>query len=55
MEMLKTVGKAILKSVLSEAVMKKLVILLLEWLSKKSTNDLDDKIVAEIKKALEEK
>ena len=53
MEILKTVGKAILKALLTETAMKRMVILLLEWLASKSSNDLDDKIVEEVKKALE--
>lgn len=53
MELLKTVGKSVLKALLTESVMKKLVVILLEWLAAKSSNDLDDKIVSEVKKALE--
>lgn len=48
-----SVVKAILTSVVSESVIKKIVILLLEYLSKKTDNTLDDAIVAEVKKALE--
>lgn len=52
-ETLKSILSAVFKALLTEAVMKKVAILLLEWLAAKSSNDLDDKIVAEVKKALE--
>lgn len=47
-----SVGKTVLLAVVSEAVMKKVVILGLEELSKKTDNKVDDQIVEEIKKAL---
>lgn len=50
---LKEIGKAVLLSVLTEAFIKELIIYILEWLSKKSDNEVDDKIVELVKKALQ--
>ena len=46
------IGYAILMSLLTETVIKKLVILLLEKLAEKSDNTVDDEIVKVVKEAL---
>lgn len=53
LSILKEVGKAILLAILSEAFLKELIVYVLEWLSKKTDNEVDDKIVEMVKKALE--
>jgi hypothetical protein len=46
------IGKSILLSLLTEKVMKKLVVLILEKLSEKTTNKVDDEMVKIVKEAL---
>lgn len=52
MEMLKSIGKALLSALLTETFLKELIIFLLEKLAQRSSNDIDDKIVEMVKKAL---
>ncbi len=52
MEVLKSIGKAILSALLTEKFIKEIVVFLLEKLAKKSDNKVDDEIVAKIKEAL---
>lgn len=47
------IGKSIVLSLLTEKVMKKLVVLCLEQLATKTTNKVDDEIVRVVKEALE--
>jgi hypothetical protein len=49
---LANIGKKIVLSLLTEKVMKKLVVLLLENLAKKTDNKVDDEIVKVVKEAL---
>tara|TARA_B100000029_G_C17542414_1_gene947203 strand:- start:1048 stop:1221 length:174 start_codon:yes stop_codon:yes gene_type:complete len=51
-EVLKSIGKAILSALLTEKFIKEIVVFLLEKLAKKSDNKVDDEIVAKIKEAL---
>ena len=48
------VGGVLLTKLLTEKVIIRILILLAEWLVKKTTNKLDDGLFIEIKKALEE-
>lgn len=52
MAILKQIGKAIISALLTEKFVKELIIFLLEKLAKKSSNEVDDEIVAKIKEAL---
>ena len=52
-EVLKSIGKALLSSLLTEKFVKEISIYLLEKLAKKSDNKIDDEIVAKIKEAVE--
>jgi len=47
----KTIAMATFKAVMTEKFIKQLVIYFLKYLAKKSTNTVDDKVVAEIEKA----
>ncbi len=51
-EVLKSIGKALISSLLTEKFVKEIIIYLLEKLAKKSDNKIDDEIVAKIKEAL---
>lgn len=42
------------RALFTEKVLINLVVLLAEWAASKTTNDLDDKIVGELKKGLDE-
>ena len=52
-EVLKSIGKALISSLLTEKFVKEIIICLLEKLAKKSANKIDDEIVAKIKEAVE--
>jgi len=45
----------IIKALLTEKVITNLVVIMAEWLAKRSSNDLDDEIVAAIKDGLDKK
>ena len=55
MDKIKDILKAILLSLITESLIKKIVIMGLEKLAKSTKNEVDDKIVEEVKKALESK
>jgi len=46
------IGKVLISALLTETVIKKLIILLLEKLAEKTTNNVDDEIVKIVKDAL---
>ena len=46
------IGKALISALLTESVIKKLIILLLEKLAKKTDNSVDDEILKIVKDAL---
>lgn len=50
---LKEVGKALLLSLLTREFITELVIYFLEFLAKKTDNEVDDELVSRVKKALE--
>ena len=52
-EVLKSIGKALISSLLTEKFVKEIIIYLLEKLAKKSDNKVDDEIVAKIKEAMD--
>jgi len=52
LEILKSVGKALLSALLTEAFLKEIIIFLLEKLVERTDNKLDDELVAKVKKAL---
>ena len=52
-ELLKSIGKALISSLLTEKFVKEIIIYLLEKLAKKSDNKIDDEIVAKIKEAMD--
>ena len=52
-ELLKSIGKALISSLLTEKFVKEIIIYLLEKLAKKSDNKVDDEIVAKIKEAMD--
>lgn len=52
MQILKQIGQALLAAILTESFIKELVVFLLERLSAKTDNTIDDEIVAKIKKSL---
>lgn len=52
LEILKNIGKSLITALLTEAMAKRLIIMLLEFMAKKTTNDVDNQIVEEVKKAL---
>ena len=52
-EVLKSIGKALISSLLTEKFVKEIIIYLLEKLAKKSDNKIDDEIVAKIKEAMD--
>lgn len=52
MEIIKSIGKALLSALLTEKFIKEIIVYLLEKLAKKTSNDVDDEIVAKIKEAL---
>ena len=54
-EVLKSIGKALISSLLTEKFVKEIIIYLLDKLAKKSDNKIDDEIVAKIKEAVEVK
>ena len=53
LEVLKSIGKALISSLLTEKFVKEIIIYLLEKLAKKSDNKIDDEIVAKIKEAMD--
>ena len=54
-EVLKSIGKALISSLLTEKFVKEIIIYLLEKLALKSDNKVDDEIVAKIKEAMDVK
>ena len=52
-ELLKSIGKALISSLLTEKFVKEIIIYLLEKLAPKSDNKVDDEIVAKIKEAMD--
>ena len=52
-EVLKSIGKALISSLLTEKFVKEIIIYLLEKIAKKSDNKIDDEIVAKIKEAMD--
>lgn len=52
LQIAKSIGKALLSALLTETFVKEIIIFLLEKLAQRSTNDVDDKIVEMVKKAL---
>ena len=52
-EVLKSIGKALISSLLTEKFVKEIIIYILEKLAKKSDNKVDDEIVAKIKEAMD--
>lgn len=55
MELVKQIVMKVAAALLTEKMIKRLVILLLKKLAERSDNTVDDEIVAEIEKALEPK
>ena len=55
MEILKSIGKSLLSAILTEAFIKEVIIFLLEKLSKKTDNQVDDELVKKLKEALNKK
>lgn len=53
LEILKQIGSSILMALLTESFLKHLVVKALEYLAKKTSNEVDDELVAIVKKALE--
>jgi len=53
MEILKSIGKSLLSALLTEAFVKEVIVFLLEKLAAKSTNTIDDALVAKLKEALQ--
>lgn len=54
-EVLKSIGKSLLSALLTEKFVKEVIVFLLEKLAKKSTNTVDDALVAKLKEALQDK
>jgi hypothetical protein len=52
LDVLKQIGKAIISSLLTEKFIKEVIVFLLEKLAEKTTNDVDNEIVAKVKEAL---
>lgn len=52
LQILKEIGKALLLSLLSRKMVESLIIYFLEWLSKKTDNEVDDNLVKLVKEAL---
>ena len=52
--MLAGTAKTLIISLLSERVIMKVAIEVLDWLAKRSTNELDDKLVSTVRQRLEE-
>lgn len=52
LEVLKSVGKALLSALLTEAFLKEIIIFLLEKLVERTDNKIDDELVAKVKEAL---
>ena len=52
-EVLKSIGKALVSALLTEKFIKEIIIYLLEKLALKSDNKIDDEIVAKIKEAMD--
>tara|TARA_R100000700_G_C3098269_1_gene96511 strand:+ start:475 stop:657 length:183 start_codon:yes stop_codon:yes gene_type:complete len=52
--MLAGAAKTLIISLLSERVIMKVAIEVLDWLAKRSTNELDDKLVSTVRQRLEE-
>ena len=51
-EVLKTIGKSLLSALLTEAFIKEIIVFLLEKLAAKTSNSVDDQLVAKLKEAL---
>lgn len=51
-EILKNIGKSLITALLTEAMVKKVIVMLLEFISEKTTNNVDDKLVSIVKEAL---
>jgi hypothetical protein len=51
-EILKKIAVSLVTALLTEEMVKKIIVALLEFISKKTTNEVDDKIVAIVKEAL---
>lgn len=54
-EVLKSIGKSLLSAILTEAFIKEIIVYLLEKLSAKTDNKIDDELVAKIKEAINKK
>ncbi len=52
LDILKRVAKAALMSLMTETFVKELIVYLLRWVSQKTTNKVDDEIVAMVERAL---
>ncbi len=55
MEVLKSIGKSLLSALLTESFVKEVIVFLLEKLAAKSTNTVDDALVAKLREALQGK
>jgi hypothetical protein len=53
LEILKSIGKSLLSALLTEAFIKEVIVFLLEKISKKTTNSIDDALVEKLKEALD--
>ena len=53
LNLLKSVGRSLLISLLTETFIKELLVDILEWLAKKTDNEVDDNMVASVKRAIE--
>lgn len=51
-EILKSVGKSLISALLTEKFIKEVIVFLLDKLAKKTDNEIDDKVVDMVKKAL---
>ena len=54
-QILKTVGKSLISALLTEQFIKEMIVFLLEKLAKRTSNSVDDAIVAKVKEALQSK
>lgn len=55
LEALKSIGKALLSALLTEAFIKEIIIFLLEKLVEKTNNTLDNELLEKVKTALQKK
>ena len=51
-KILKDIAKAVLMALLTEQFVKEVIVFLLEKLAKRTSNSVDDELVAKVKKAL---